>query len=408
MVHYSGWNAIAQNAANVVTIHHPAGDEKRISFDADPLTITKYGSPIVDETQDYYRIAAWDLGTTEGGSSGAGIWNANKELIGTLSGGLASCTAPGSPDWYGRLSSHWAPSNEPLQQLAMYLAPETGALTLTGFEPCDAAAISLGLSTATPTVNTQFSFSSEVTGGSAPYTYAWDFNADNITDSAEESPAHVYATAGNYTAQLDISDANQCKSSARINIIIPNANEVFAGDGQAPSDYIKPASSDASWVSSATTASEGNFSLRSEIINENEVAAIQLSDTFQEGTLTFNYRVSSEANFDFFKFYVDDVEQLSASGEIGWTEASVSIVAGSRTLKWAFEKDAFVSVGRDGAWLDDVAFVADAVQPTPTPTPTPTPSPSGGGGGTMPIWLLVGLLTYLWARIRLAQQNTGQ
>ena len=408
MVHYSGWNAIAQNAANVATIHHPAGDEKRISLDADPLTITEYNSEIVDETEDYYRIASWDVGTTEGGSSGSGIWNANKELIGTLSGGLASCAAPGSPDWYGRLSSHWAPSNEPLQQLAMYLAPETGALTLAGFEPCDAAAISLGLSTATPAVNTQFNFSSQVTGGSTPYTYAWDFNADNTSDSAEVNPAHIYATAGKYTAQLDITDANQCKSSARINIIVPDASELFVDAGQIPTGYIEPGTADAGWISSAATASEGAFSLRAEIINEDEVAAVQLTDSFLQGTLTFNYRVSSEAGFDFFKFYVDDVEQLSGSGEVAWTQASINIAAGTRSLKWTFEKDDSVSVGLDTAWLDDVAFVADAVQPTPTPTPTPTPSPSGGGGGTMPIWLLLGLLTYTWARIRLVRQNTGQ
>ena len=200
------------------------------------------------------------------------------------------------------MSSHWLVADNPLQQLAMYLAPETGNLTLAGFEPCAAPNITPGLSTATPGVATQFSFSSQVNGGTGPYTYAWDFNADNTTDSAEANPAHSYAAAGKYTAQLDITDANQCKSSARIDVIVPQANEAFAAAGQIPAGYVEPNSANAGWVNSAAFANEGAFSLRSEIINELEVAAIELTDNFEQGTLTFNYRVSSEQNFDFFKF----------------------------------------------------------------------------------------------------------
>lgn len=90
-VFYSGWDRSGEPAEASVAIHHPGADEKAISFNDDPLTTMDscINSGGVDS---HWRVENWELGTTEPGSSGAGLWDAeSKRLIGVLSGGQAAC-----------------------------------------------------------------------------------------------------------------------------------------------------------------------------------------------------------------------------------------------------------------------------------------------------------------------------
>lgn len=54
-------------------------------------------------------------------------------------------------------------------------------------------------------------FSGSALGGTAPYTYFWDFG-DGTTSTAQ-SPNHVYVQTGQYTACLTITDATGCTST---------------------------------------------------------------------------------------------------------------------------------------------------------------------------------------------------
>ena len=74
------------------------------------------------------------------------------------------------------------------------------------------------------------------------------------------------------------------------------------------------------------------------------------------GRLTWRWKVSSEADYDFFRARVDGAEVASISGERGWTAHSVELAAGSRTVRWIFEKDPFLATGEDAAWLDEVRW----------------------------------------------------
>lgn len=134
-VHYAGWDRRDVAPRGVTGIHHPSGDEKRISFDFDPLTITAYledgGTGVT-----HLRVGDWDRGVTEGGSSGSGIWNSDHRLVGTLSGGYSSCEAPNDPDWYGRFHQHWSAGFTPLNSVATWLDPGgSGAEFLSGADP---------------------------------------------------------------------------------------------------------------------------------------------------------------------------------------------------------------------------------------------------------------------------------
>ncbi len=132
-VHWAGWDAANTAPSSAVAIHHPQGDEKRISFENDPLTITQYASQTQNSNGTHLRVGAWDEGTTEGGSSGSSIWNSEKRIVGTLTGGAASCTNINGADWYGRMAKHWLGGNTSNTQLKAWLDPNnTGALAING------------------------------------------------------------------------------------------------------------------------------------------------------------------------------------------------------------------------------------------------------------------------------------
>ena len=85
-------------------IHHPSGDIQKVCRDDDGATRTETEFNGNSTTQVWF-VEDWDLGVTEGGSSGSGLFNESGLLIGMLSGGSAACTGTndnGGFDIYGR------------------------------------------------------------------------------------------------------------------------------------------------------------------------------------------------------------------------------------------------------------------------------------------------------------------
>ena len=99
----SGWSAQAvTHGSAIVGIHHPNGDLKKIS---DGHT-TRFHLPLgLSGNPGHFIETMWFNGTTEGGSSGSGIWvesDGQWRLVGTLYGGGSACNFPNAPDYYGR------------------------------------------------------------------------------------------------------------------------------------------------------------------------------------------------------------------------------------------------------------------------------------------------------------------
>merc|ERR1740116_264222 len=107
-VTFAGWDNTPEDyTLPGVCIHHPNGDEKRISFEEDPMSSTNYGGNSVSPSGTHVKVTDWDLGTTEPGSSGSPLFNGNHRIIGQLHGGSAAC-GNDLPDWYGRFSRSWS------------------------------------------------------------------------------------------------------------------------------------------------------------------------------------------------------------------------------------------------------------------------------------------------------------
>lgn len=72
-------------------------------------------------------------------------------------------------------------------------------------------------------------------------------------------------------------------------------------------------------------------------------------------TFSFDYKVSSEENFDVFKFSIDDkTAAITASGETGWLSYSESFEPGEYELVWTYTKDYDVSQGNDRVLIKDL------------------------------------------------------
>lgn len=124
-VQYAGWDATGAVPESAVGIHHPSGDVKKICFEEDsPSQEVAAGAAV-------WYVANWELGVTEGGSSGSPLFDQNHRIVGQLFGGSSACAGNvnnGQPDWYGRFDVSWG------QGLQQYLDPEgTGIEVWDGF-----------------------------------------------------------------------------------------------------------------------------------------------------------------------------------------------------------------------------------------------------------------------------------
>ncbi len=112
---------------------------------------------------------------------------------------------------------------------------------------------------------------------------------------------------------------------------------------------------DAKWFVETNCSYYGNSAAQSGKIADGELT--WLSTEIQgPGNVTFMWKISSEQNEDFLRFYVDDVLVAEISGDIDWQAKSYPIQQGAHTLKWIYEKDSANSDGEDSAWLDYVQW----------------------------------------------------
>jgi hypothetical protein len=112
-----------------------------------------------------------------------------------------------------------------------------------------------------------------------------------------------------------------------------------------------------------TTSGTGTWAYQTtEYYNDNDAAAsptiTHSQSSSMETTITgktsvkFYWKVSSEANYDYLRFYIDGSLQDQIAGTVGWTQKSYNVTTGSHTLKWTYYKDGSVSSGSDKGWVD--------------------------------------------------------
>jgi hypothetical protein len=138
-VYYNGWDHRDIAPASGAGLHHPEGDYMKISTYGSPATITTFESAEFKGDKNAHLNVTFmqtvnGFGVTEEGSSGSPLFNENKLVTATLTGGNSSCTYSKGLNLYGRLYSHWDKYGaDSVSRMSVWLDPlETGAETLTG------------------------------------------------------------------------------------------------------------------------------------------------------------------------------------------------------------------------------------------------------------------------------------
>lgn len=113
------------------------------------------------------------------------------------------------------------------------------------------------------------------------------------------------------------------------------------------------------WQTSTVQPYEGLYCAVSGNIDDNEMSDLLITvNVPSTDSVGFWYRVSSEEDWDYLNFYVDNDLQDSWSGTIPWSYVSFNLTAGSHILRWSYEKDVMISTGSDCSWLDHIRLPA--------------------------------------------------
>lgn len=119
-----------------------------------------------------------------------------------------------------------------------------------------------------------------------------------------------------------------------------------------------------SWYVQSAQVGSGTYAAASGTISHNQqtnlIATVNLT---VPATLSFKYRVSSEANYDFLRFLIDNVQQNAWSGNSGWVTVTYNLTAGNHTLTWRYSKDGSQNSLEDKAYVDDILIAGVSINP---------------------------------------------
>lgn len=211
-VFYNGWNRTNDNedAGNGVSIHHPAGDIKKISTYDTPLTTSYFWNGQPTHWKCIWAETVNGKSIMQGGSSGSPIFDSNGLIMGDLTGGYTSnsCTNP-SPAYYGKMYWSWDQNgNTDDKQLEPWLDPAG-----TGIEKLPGVSWEI-----IPPVADFVSFNTNITQGDSVFfsdlsgpgilEWQWTFEGGNPDTSYIQDAFAVYPDTGYFDVSLYVVNAD--------------------------------------------------------------------------------------------------------------------------------------------------------------------------------------------------------
>ena len=211
----------------------------------------------------------------------------------------------------------------------------------------DAAATSATLQLLSPYITVEENnVSFESFGAGETQTASYNITIDENTPMGYMCTMTLDVASGRYNAQKDY--------TVKVGLIVDDfENEL--GEGWT-NDANNP------WRRVTEDPYEGQYCLRSGAIGSYGTTTLILRhEAGANDTISFYYKVSSEAGYDKLHFYIDNVEKGTWSGNVGWTKAAYPVNTGTHNYKWTYTKDGSVNSGNDCAWIDYVSLPAARV-----------------------------------------------
>ena len=112
------------------------------------------------------------------------------------------------------------------------------------------------------------------------------------------------------------------------------------------------------WKITNNRVHEGEYCARSnDNLPDGKISELSITvNVLFDSEISYFRKVSSEVDYDFFRFFIDDEEKEKLSGEIDWEKAVFPVLAGQRTFNFQYTKDPSLSRGTDCAWIDNIVF----------------------------------------------------
>lgn len=126
------------------------------------------------------------------------------------------------------------------------------------------------------------------------------------------------------------------------------------------------------WIIDDVTVFSGSYSAKSGTIYNDQTSSLSISLYVQEDSeISFYQKVSSETNYDYLRFYIDNTLQDSWSGNGNWEFELFNVESGFHTFKWEYYKDGGVSSYQDCSWIDEITFPVTSVAVIPNENGVP-------------------------------------
>ncbi|MEA2105622.1 MAG: M14 family zinc carboxypeptidase [Bacteroidota bacterium] len=194
----------------------------------------------------------------------------------------------------------------------------------------------------------------EISIDNGNYTAITNSEGEYSIDNVLEGPHLLSVVKEGYTTanvEIDITEQN---TVFNIQLYPADIEDFESGDF---THFNWEFSGDANWTIDNTEVYEGSYAARSGNIGDNDVTTLIIDTTIiQGGNVSFYKKVSSESNYDYLKFYINNELQDQWSGEIDWSYEEYMVESGENTFKWEYIKDSGVSSGQDCAWVDYISF----------------------------------------------------
>lgn len=175
----------------------------------------------------------------------------------------------------------------------------------------------------------------------APYTWSWN--------------SAGYA-AGSHSIKADATDnsSNVVQHTISVTLLAPPDEGFESGNFSA---FPWTNTSPSPWTVQTGTVYSGTYAARSGVISDNGSTTLSITrNVTSAGNISFFQMISSEASYDYLRFYIDGVQQGQWSGSGAWTQQTYPVSPGMRTFAWTYSKDGSVSTGSDCAFIDHIVF----------------------------------------------------